>query len=248
MKRCLFFILILLISAELKSQEKPLVIGISANPGISWIKPDNQQYQSEGSRFLFSYGLDFDFYFNSNYALSTGLQVMTYGGEMSYPDLYIPDSDTLHYKTRTTANYKYNSIHVPLYLKLKTNPIGYNSYFAEFGLSMLFPFKASQELTTVLPDQSTKTSGSENILDDTPFTSVNLLIGVGIELPFSGDTKFQLSLRYLNGLSSVSNANAYKTDENGNVSSDEISNGGQPTGDKQSYYLKNLSINFKIIF
>jgi hypothetical protein len=85
-------------------------------------------------------------------------------------------------------------------------------------------------------------------MNETNFISVNLLMGIGIEFPISGDTRFQITFRYLNGISSLSNTKAYKTDEFGMVSSDEIDNGGNATGNKQSYYLKNLSLNFKIVF
>ena len=245
----IFGSLFFFVTSMLSAQEKGVVIGIDFSPGISWIKPDNDHYSSQGSAFSYSYGIDLDFYFKANYAFSTGLQILNYAGKISYPDLYSPSgNDNDWEKGTTTSKYSYMAFQLPTYLKLKTNPIGNNAYFAEFGFSFLFPLKASQSRTTVLESGETIDQGNENIIDKTNFTSVNLLLGFGIEIPVSGNTKFQISLRYLNGISSLSNANSFKTDENGNVANSEITNGGQASGDAQSYYLKDLSLNFKIIF
>ena len=233
----------------LSAQEKGVVIGIDFSPGISWIKPDNDNYSSEGSSFSYSYGIDFDFYFKDNYAFSTGLQILNYKGEVSYPDLYSPTRNNNDWEQAiSTANYSYMAFHLPAYLKLMSNPIGYNSFFAEFGFSFLFPLKATQTTSSLLESGNSINQGSKNIMDDTNFASVNLLLGLGIEIPISGDTKFQVPFRYLNGISSLSNTPTFRTDENGKVIDSEITNEGKPTGDKRSYYLKNLSLNFKIIF
>lgn len=249
-RRILFIAVILLtFSNVMNAQYKPIVIGIGLNPGLSWIQPENNHYTSDGVSFSYSYGVDMNFYFAKNYSFSTGLQIQHYKGKVSYPDLFSPSGNGDDWENvNSNSTYKYMAFHIPTYLKMKTNPIGYNSYFAEFGLSFLFPLKAEQSTSSTTSSGQTIDEGNENVMSTTNFVSANLLIGIGIELPFSGDTKFQISLRYLNGLSSISNANAFKTDENGNVSTDEIINGGQATGKKQSYYLKNLSLNFKIVF
>ena len=241
--------LILFSSTILTAQYKPVVIGLSFNPGVSWIKPDNKHYNSEGSSFAYSYGIDADFYFAANYAFSTGLQIQNFKGMVSYPDLYSASGnmDDLE-NVRSSSTYTYMAFNVPTYIKLKTNAIGYNSYFAEFGLSFFFPFRANQAVESIRVDGSTIDRGEENIMDQTNFISVNLHMGLGMEIPISGDTKFQISIKYLNGISSLSKHTAYKTDENGDVSTDEIANGGQPSGKKQSYYSNILSLNLKVVF
>ncbi len=238
-----------LIGNTVLGQYKPVVIGVGLNPGVSWIKPENNHYTSEGPSFSYSYGLDVDFYFNANYAFSTGLQIQNTKANVSYPDLFSPSGNGNDWENVTSNSlYSYKMFHLPTYLKLKTNPIGYNSFFAEFGLSFYFPFKATQSTESTRDSGETIDRGSENIMDQTNFASVNLLLGGGIEIPLSGDTKLQLFVRYLNGISSLSNSLAYKTDENGNVSSDEILNTGQASGKKLSYFSKNLSLNIKVIF
>jgi hypothetical protein len=248
-RSCVLVLLLVLFSTALSAQYKPIVIGLSINPGISWIKPENNHYSSDGVSFSYSYGLDMDFYFTKNYAFSSGLQIQHYQGKVSYPDLFSPSGNGNDFvNVQSSSTYKYMAFQIPTFLKLKTNPIGYNSYFAEFGLSFLFPIKAEQSTSSTTSSGENIDRGTENIMSETNFASVNLLLGIGVEFPISGDTRFQLSFRYLNGISSLSNVNTYKTDEYGNVSSDEIANGGQATGSKQSYYLKNMSLNFKIVF
>lgn len=244
-----FALFFFLMSMSLSAQYKPLVIGISFNPGLSWVKPDNPYYTSNGASFSYSYGIDLDFYFKPNYAFSTGIQILNYKGDLTYPDLYSPSGNNNDWQQVTsTSELSYMGFHLPAYLKLKSNPIGYNSFFAEFGFSVLFPFRASQNTQSEFASGTSVDRGDRNIMDQTNFASINLLMGVGIEIPLSGDTKIQITFRYLNGMTSLSKASSYRTDENGQVSTSEIANGGQASGDKESYYLKNLSLNFKINF
>jgi hypothetical protein len=241
--------LFLFLSSTLFGQYKPVVIGLSFNPGISWINPDNNHHKSEGASFSYSYGLDVDFYFKPNYAFSTGLQIQSFNGIINHPDLYSPSGNENDWESvSSTSSYSYMVFHVPTYIKLKTKPIGYNAYFAEFGLSFYFPFKATQAIESIRNSGEKIDRGSESIMGETNFISVNLLLGAGIEIPVSGDTKLQLFVRYLNGISSIAKGTAFKTDGDGNVASEEITNGGKPSGNKLSYYSKNLSLNIKFIF
>jgi hypothetical protein len=230
------------------AQEKSLIMGVSVNPGASWISSDNAYFESEGSQFLFNYGIDMDLYFNTNYAFSTGLQIIHYGGKVSYPDLWMQETDTSFSNTRSTSTLKYTAIHIPAYLKLKTNPIGYNSYYAEFGTSILFPIKATEEVETLLQTGGSQSTPSDNVLDETTFASVNLLLGAGIELPISGDTRAQLGIQFLNGLTSFSKGKAYETNQDGSVSEEELNNGGNPSGSDISYRLRGIYLKLKIVF
>jgi len=244
----LTFYLSVLILFQLNAQDKPFVFGVEISPGVSWLNTENSFYSSEGAVFSFNYGLSMDFYFHKNYALSTGIQVLSWGGNASYPDLYpFGESEELQ-PVRSFSNYKYTAFQIPVYLKLKTNPIGYNSYFADFGFSFLFPFKSTITTHSDFTDGKSVDRQTQSIMDKTVFASVNLLLGVGIELPISGNTNAQIALRFLNGITSLSNGNAFKTDGDGNVSITEIENGGQPTGKKLVYNLKGLYLTFRVVF
>ena len=244
MKKWFLIFLTTVVALNSQAQDKKFAIGGAINPGISWLQPENSHFTSEGAVFSFSYGLNFDYYFSENYALSSGLQVMNWGGKVSYPDLFPQGASTELAQVRSTSEYRYSAVSVPLYLKLKTNPIGYNSYFAEFGFSFLFPFKTSISTTSTYQDGTSTDRGTESIFDNTPFVSVNLYLAAGIEIPISGNTKAQISLQFLNGISSLSNGKAFKTDGNGNVTDEEINNGGVPSGEKLVYFLKGLYLNF----
>lgn len=248
MKNWLVIFLALAATSPSKAQDKKFVIGAGIDPGISWVQPENSHYTSEGVVFSFSYGLSFDYYFSENYGLSSGLQVMNWGGKVSYPDLFPQGASSELVQVRSSSEYRYSAVSVPLYLKLKTNPIGYNSYFAEFGFSFLFPYKTSINTQSTYSDGTSTDRGTASIFDNTPFASVNLYLGAGIEIPISGNTKAQISLQFLNGISSLSKGKAYKTDGNGNVTEEEINNGGAPSGEKLVYYLKGLYLNFKVVF
>ncbi len=103
----------LLFGNTIIAQYKPVVIGLSFNPGLSWINPENNHYTSEGTSFSYSYGVDIDFYFKANYAFSTGLQIQNLKGNVKYPDLYSPSGNDNVSNTKTlSAHFSFNSRHL----------------------------------------------------------------------------------------------------------------------------------------
>lgn len=135
----------LLLSAGLNAQGSnrlnllgpDLVIGIHADPVISWFGSDNDQVSNNGARSGFSLGITLHRYFGPNYALSTGLNLISAGGRLVTATPTIFDITTgldPVVPANSAITYKIQYLAVPVGLKLQTNQIGYITFFTDVGL------------------------------------------------------------------------------------------------------------------
>jgi opacity protein-like surface antigen len=184
---------------------KAVRFGLKVAPNIGWIKPDDKNLSSSGTEVGFNFGLMGDFRMgNDNYAFSTGLMYMTkVGGSVEY-------TDPLGIST-TKSTMKLAYVQLPITLKLKTNEIGYMTYFGMIGIENGLNVGAKADVeTTVLG-----VSASEidmDIADRVALYRAALLVGAGFEYNFSGNTSAMLGLTYSNGFTNV-NKSSYE--ENG---------------------------------
>ncbi len=177
-------------------------LGLKAAPSLAWIKSETDQYNSEGVRFGFSYGLLSEFILAEQYSFDTGIHITYFGGKLSYP---IDDVDdpavTRPYLERT---YKLQNIEIPLTLKMKTREIGYNTYFARFG------FAGSANLTARADDlyynPTTNDTSSETDVDiksEIPLFRVSMILGLGFEHSLGGTTSLVVGMNFNNGFTSI---------------------------------------------
>ncbi|MEX2379593.1 MAG: porin family protein, partial [Vicingaceae bacterium] len=185
MKKILSITLALSLSLAVFAQ-KNFQLGLQLSPNISWINPDSDGLDSEGSKVGFSYGLIGDFNISENYAFSTGITLLSSGGKISYPDRQ-DISSIGDQPGRTTADVRLKYIQVPLTLKLKTNQIGYMKYYGQFGFGAAFNYdtKADKEFKYL----STTTSEDEaDYGSEINLFRASLIVGLGAEYNLSGNT------------------------------------------------------------
>jgi hypothetical protein len=163
-------------------------LGLKASPLVGYFKTETQNYQNEGAKLGFSYGLLLDRNFTDNYALATEFSVTTIKGAYQF------DSAGVIGDYENTTQY----IEIPIALKLKTAEIGYFTYFGSFGLGNAFKIKAKQT-STVVDGNVTTTVTDKDISSSTAFYRAALNIGIGTEYSLSGNTKFLAGLLFSNG-------------------------------------------------
>ena len=199
----LFVVLpVLILSGLLLScNSKKASFGLQGSPMISWMKPDVKTIENEGVKLGFGYGLILDFNFHDNYSFSTGLSVLSSNSKIQYNDTtdfiffeHAEIKDTLPLGTMVT--YKLGYIEFPLTLKLKTNEIGYITYFGQFGLSSQFKIKAKA-------DASSNNIAGDDISKEVKFLNLALTIGAGFQYSLGGDTYLLVALLYNNGFLDV---------------------------------------------
>ena len=186
------------------AQDKKVGFGLQATPAITWLKPDDKETKKNGNGFGFGYGLMFDFRFGDNYSLSTGLNLVSTSAKLDYLNT---NSTGISFTYGTgdkkqtdtiigpfTNTYRINYFELPIHLLLKTNEIGYMTYFGQFGL-------ASQFKTKARVDASVNDIVDEEVGQEIKLINLGLSIGAGFEYSLGGNTKLIVALIYNNGFS-----------------------------------------------
>ena len=123
------------------AQSSKWKIGLRFDPNITWYKPENDIVNT-GAKMRFGFGLAIDKMFTDNYAIGTGFNVVRLGGGLKYLqetngkdagilNQDLADTTFLIDKSRAC---ELQFFEVPLTLKLRTNEIGYITYWAQMGI------------------------------------------------------------------------------------------------------------------
>jgi hypothetical protein len=159
--------------------------------------------ESDGVKTGFGGGLSIDKYFEKNYALSTGLYIGTQGGKLLFQDstaLKVYD-DTEIIPKGSVVEYKLQYLTIPIGLKLKSNAIGYYSFFANLGFTNQFNLKATASSNNQggLDDDSIK--------EEISLYNLGYHFGGGIEYALGEDTALSLSIIICNGFWDITSGN-----------------------------------------
>lgn len=219
MKKTLVLILISLLSVPGFSQtedEPGFQLGFQFSPSFGWFKPDSEGLERDGMRVGFNFGLTADFNISKNYAFSTGLGLMNTGGKINFQDVKPIGSPEVSRGGRTTADIQLNYIHVPITLKLKTNQIGYMTYFARigFGLGVNYRAEANEDFKSPLVPGTTSYE-EVDYKDEINLLRTSLIIGLGAQYNLSGNTSLVFGATFDNGFNNVLKEDAYAQDPNG---------------------------------
>ncbi len=259
-KKILLTVVLLLTIISVIAQEegssKGLRFGLKVAPSMSWMKPDLKSIDKKGMTLGFNYGLmtDFSLSGNGNYAFSTGLEVSTVGGKLNYPNVVEQDSTDYYGMTLRTFNLKY--VNLPLQLKLRTNEIGYMTYFGSFGIDAGFNFKAKATDEHTLRKKQTGdvdppiTPTEEDIVvnKDVSFFRVALVIGAGFEYNLSGNTSLLLGVTFNNGFNNVLTYDGYELSSSYSGPALDNSNKAKDANQKMDAISNYLALNIGIFF
>jgi len=187
------------------AQDKKVGFGLSATPALTWMKPDAEKViKNDGVKTGFGYGLMLDFRIGDNYSLSTGLNVIGSKSQLKYLEFEDKDVYYAHGGVEDTltppfsVTYSLSYIEIPVHLLLKTNEIGYMTYFGQFGLATQIKTKAKGEATGV-----ESWVDLEDVSDEIKVLNLGLSIGAGFEYSLGGNTKMIVALIYNNGFTDI---------------------------------------------
>ncbi|HPX74968.1 MAG TPA: porin family protein [Bacteroidales bacterium] len=191
--------------------------GLYVGPTMSWMSTDSKVADTKGMKFGYNFGALVDFNLIEHFAISTGLQFNSLGGNITYDGLTIltpkegQTKDTLNAGSK--LNYRLNYIGIPVSFKGKTNEIGYITYFLKAGVTPLI---------------NIKTLGSYGENEKIMLKEINLFnigwhIGGGIEYSLSGNTRILVELLYTGGLIDVDKTKiVYPQESNPRISLNDI--------------------------
>ena len=224
------------ISLAAGAQDKQWKIALHVDPNVSWMKPDDKNIEQGDTKLKFGFGVMIDKMFTNNYAFSTGFKVINTGGELIYffrenPSDQHPGKALIAERDRT-YNLKY--LEIPLTLKLRTNEIGYITYWAQIGVGLGFNIKSKGDETLTYklertefsdgsvgvwkePDPLIPVSSSEDddIKDDIGLFRTSLIIAGGIEYNLAGNASILLGITFNNGFNNVLNNQGIKANTAG---------------------------------
>lgn len=218
-------------------------LGLSLSPNFSWFKAQSTSVESDGLKFGFNYGIIGDFNIAENYSLSTGIMLASLGGELEYADIQDISSTTTPSLIggRTTSDITLKYIEIPLTLKLKTNEIGYLTYYGQFGLGLGINYDATADTDFNYPGSNGAQSQEEvDFADEVNILRASLIVGLGAEYNLTGNTSLVFGFTFNNGFTNVLTEDAYDEDNNGNG----IGNRSEDFKAINNYLLLNIGVLF----
>lgn len=201
MKRLLFSILVLFL-CSLTIFGQNLRFGLTATPQVGFPRILAGNVTNAGVKLGLSYGLLIDFSIDNNerYAFSTGF-LHTITGLNLDVDIKNAAGDSI---IRTDSrNLKIQYIEIPLTIRLRTNEIGYITYYGQFG------FVPGINVSSRMDQESTEPGDEYNFtnkkIKEIGFANLALHIGIGMEYSVSSSTQLLGGIYYSNGFTNVYN-------------------------------------------
>lgn len=255
MKKSVIFLFVTILTiSNMSAQEsdfRKFRFGMKFDPALAWLKPNNY-ITGKGIKMGYNYGIMTDFFLGKNYAFATGLEVLNIGGKVEYPDIF-RINDSLLFQARSIANIKYQVINIPAQLKMRTNEIGYMTYFAAFGFDIGLHFKDLANIETKYKVGGVDKTNSENkkkYQRETNFFRPALAISLGAEYNLSGNTNIYFGVKFSNGFMNTftNKFTTYEIDDNGLVKMDNTGKNPVESQTKANAYSNYLSLLFGIFF
>lgn len=194
----LIFGLILLVITNAQETK----FGVFIDPQVCWLKPESKVVEMSGKIFGIKGGLSIDRYFEKNYAFSTALSLSNQGGKLTYDNqlvLTVYDKpDTI--PAGATIDYRLQYLTIPVGLKLKSNEIGFHTFFVQLGFDNQFTIKARAT--------STNNGGldDDSIREEIGVYNLAYYFGGGLEYAIAEDTSISFGLFYHSGVLDISKA------------------------------------------
>ena len=210
MKKIIMLMLITTYSITVAAQDTGVRFGLTLSPQLSWMSSGDNGLAGNGSYLGFSYGLLMDVLIPTNYAFATGLLISYEGGKLTYTDsTQFNTFPGVTYPGGTNVDYKIQYLEIPLSMKLRTNQIGYITYFGQFGLQGGIELRSRADIETY---GSAVGATKINFGKDVTPGNFGLLIGGGLEYEISGKTALLMGLEFNNGFIDVTdNPKDYKS-------------------------------------
>lgn len=218
-------------------------LGLHFSPNLSWFGLNTTGYEKDGLRMGFAYGISTEFFLAKNYLFSTGFSINNVGGKLKYEGVY--ENLGVSASSSVKQSIKINFIDIPLILKMRTNEIGYMTYYGRFGFISGIRYSSKSDYEYV--DQNSIKQTDVNNTSNISFFNMNLVVGGGAEYNLSGNTNIMFGISYHNGFIDLSKS---KTNEINALGKAAIGTDGKPvyTDKGVSATLNYFSLDLGIYF
>jgi len=198
MKRILVILPFLGAILSLNAQTTRVKFNVEVDPQFAWFSSDEETVEPDGSIFHVHAGLNMDFYFAENYAFVLGVGINNLGGNLLYADSteFSSKGETLLVEPMQSVKLNLQYIDIPIGLKLKTEELGYATYFLQLGFNPMINLNAKASSEEASFD---KVDIKESII--TFFLGYH--VGIGIEYKLGGSTALIGGVRWSSGFTDV---------------------------------------------
>jgi hypothetical protein len=200
MKRILLIIIFLGTLFSLSAQSTRLKFNVEVDPQSAWFSSDEASVEPDGAIFQVHAGLNMDFYFAEKYAFVLGVGINNLGGNLLYADSteFNSKGESLWIEPGQSVKLNLQYIDIPIGLKLKTDEMGYATYFLQLGFNPMINLnaKASSEEASF---------EKEDIKESINTFYLGYHVGLGIEYNLGGSTSLIGGIRWSSGFTDVTN-------------------------------------------
>lgn len=250
-----FFIVGILLCSTLfasAQEEHRFKFGLHVGPSVTWLSFKTNDYNRKGTALKMNFGLFTDFAFkgSNRYYFSTGINMISTGGEFSY--IGVENDNGLLYQSSNDVDLTTQYIEIPLAIKMRSNEIGYSIFSGYFGFGTGFRINAFQDIKTEFTDGS----GTDRVIEEKRLNSESdinpvrfaLMVGLEWERKITKDTYFTVGLNLNYGLSNIYKTNAYEIDSNDNIDWNMVDASGASTGNKLKGTNRGVSLHVGVYF
>lgn len=199
------------------AQSQGYHLGLQLAPNVSMAEPRELSHEAIQSEAHFGYGFVFDAMFTDKYAIGTGVNVFYNGGITQHLAFQEDENGLFIEAVQLVQQQQY--VEIPLTFKMRTNEIGYTTYFGQFGAGFGLNVRSegSQKTTSFAtldslgsvmevvfsqPALEAAESKQVSMADRTRLFRPSMIIGLGAERRLTGSTALVFALRYNVGLRS----------------------------------------------
>lgn len=199
------------------AQSQGYHLGLQLSPNVSMAQPRELSHAAVQSEAHFGYGFVFDAMFTEKYAIGTGVNVFYNGGITQHLAFQEDENGLSIAAVQLVQQQQY--VEIPLTFKMRTNEIGYTTYFGQFGVGFglnvrsegrqkTTSFASLDSLGSVIelvfsqPALEAAESEQVSMADRTRLFRPSMIIGLGAERRLTGSTAVVVALRYNVGLRS----------------------------------------------
>lgn len=196
----IFLLMMLMVTFQSVNGQSKIRFNVHFDPQFAWLgSSDQNKIDPDGSIFHLNAGIQMDYFFQENYAFVLGFGINNLGGNLLY-------SDSTNYGTtenpiiiepgqRVKMNLQY--MEVPLGLKLKTEELGYATFFLQTGFNLMFNINSYVSTVDGTYDKQSIHDNGVNIFN------LGYHVGIGAEYRLGGNTAVIGGVRWTSGLTNV---------------------------------------------
>jgi hypothetical protein len=191
---------------DLLSQD--IRLSLWTDPALSWFSSDTRESSNSGIRPGFNAGIGIDRYFRHNYAFSTGIFLTNCGGNMTYSDtvrLSLKNSRA-EVLPQDKVIYRFKYLTIPVGIKLKTDQIGYISFYSNVGLDARFAISRKVNIPALDIE-------GESITDELAMINIGYHLHAGAEYSLGGSTALAFGLGYESSFFDVTRESSTQPDD-----------------------------------